>query len=255
MAQDGRQIDAAGERLSVRARGHYQIRWLLLPRLVASLGTFDRHSRAVRHSGFNALDRFARRRRLQQCTRLVLTRGSGTVAGEIDICRIASGSQPHCCWSSILPHVLTTSDVPAISLVILADDEGRTRTDHRWSAVEIRRLGSASALQNCEGKAELEFRRTRREHHGGAVEWICRRPQTACSSPGAGFQDAADAQPARHRCDIDFATYEAKDEASERIDFWSLVDFIADGNPHVFFDGAGYYARGLVCHGRAIALR
>ncbi|QOF70308.1 HAMP domain-containing protein [Aminobacter sp. SR38] len=54
---------------------------------------------------------------------------------------------------------------------------------------------------------------------------------------------------------LDFATYEARDEALERIDFWSLVDSIADGNPHVVFDGARHHARGLVCQGQAIALR
>lgn len=54
---------------------------------------------------------------------------------------------------------------------------------------------------------------------------------------------------------LDFATFEAKGETSERIDFWSLVDSIADGNPHVVFDGARSHARGLTCYGQAIALR
>ncbi|MEJ6782376.1 ATP-binding protein [Aminobacter sp. Piv2-1] len=54
---------------------------------------------------------------------------------------------------------------------------------------------------------------------------------------------------------LDFATYEAKREASERIDFWSLVDSIADANPHVSFEGARKHARGLICMGDTVALR
>ncbi|RJG44051.1 MULTISPECIES: ATP-binding protein [unclassified Mesorhizobium] len=54
---------------------------------------------------------------------------------------------------------------------------------------------------------------------------------------------------------LDFATYEAKGEEPERIDFWSLVDSVADGNPQVVFDGSRKHARGLVCYGRTVALR
>ena len=54
---------------------------------------------------------------------------------------------------------------------------------------------------------------------------------------------------------LDFANYEAKDETSERLDFWSLVDSIADGNPNVVFDGEPGHAHGLICYGQAIALR
>ncbi|MCX8569798.1 ATP-binding protein [Aminobacter sp. MET-1] len=54
---------------------------------------------------------------------------------------------------------------------------------------------------------------------------------------------------------LDFATYEARGEAPERIDFWSLVDSIADANPNVTFDAARKHARGLICMGETIALR
>lgn len=54
---------------------------------------------------------------------------------------------------------------------------------------------------------------------------------------------------------LDFANYEAKDETSERIDFWSLVASIADGNAHVTFEGARRHERGLTCYGQAVALR
>ncbi|MGO4837697.1 ATP-binding protein, partial [Rhizobiaceae sp. 2RAB30] len=54
---------------------------------------------------------------------------------------------------------------------------------------------------------------------------------------------------------LDFATYEAGGEGSERIDFWSLTDSVADGNPNVVFAGAGEHARGLICRGETVALR
>ncbi len=54
---------------------------------------------------------------------------------------------------------------------------------------------------------------------------------------------------------LDFATYEAGREGSERIDFWSLTDSVADGNPNVVFAGAGEHARGLICRGETVALR
>lgn len=54
---------------------------------------------------------------------------------------------------------------------------------------------------------------------------------------------------------IDFATYEIVDEEQEKIDFWSLVDSIADNYPQVHFDKTSLTSRGLVCVGRPIALR
>lgn len=54
---------------------------------------------------------------------------------------------------------------------------------------------------------------------------------------------------------IDFATYEIVDEEQEKIDFWSLVDSVADNYPHVSFDKPGRSSRGLICIGRPIALR
>lgn len=54
---------------------------------------------------------------------------------------------------------------------------------------------------------------------------------------------------------LDFANYEAKDEAYERLDFWSLVDSIADGNPNVVFDGEDSHVHDLICYGQTIALR
>jgi signal transduction histidine kinase len=54
---------------------------------------------------------------------------------------------------------------------------------------------------------------------------------------------------------IDFATYEIVDEEQEKIDFWSLVDSIADNYPQVSFDKSSHASRGLICIGRPIALR
>jgi len=54
---------------------------------------------------------------------------------------------------------------------------------------------------------------------------------------------------------LDFATQDAGNDELERIDFWSLVDSVADGNPHVAFDEHTPPARGLVCLGRAVPLR
>jgi signal transduction histidine kinase len=54
---------------------------------------------------------------------------------------------------------------------------------------------------------------------------------------------------------VDFATHEVKDEAPERIDFWSLVDSIADAYPQVRFAEGSANARGLICFGRPVALR
>ena len=54
---------------------------------------------------------------------------------------------------------------------------------------------------------------------------------------------------------VDFATHEVKDEASERIDFWTLVDSIVDAYPQVRFAAGSAKARGLICIGRPVALR
>ncbi|MGN6771140.1 MAG: ATP-binding protein [Rhizobiaceae bacterium] len=54
---------------------------------------------------------------------------------------------------------------------------------------------------------------------------------------------------------VDFATHEVKDEAPERIDFWSLVDSIVDTYPQVRFAAGSAKARGLICIGRPVALR
>jgi signal transduction histidine kinase len=54
---------------------------------------------------------------------------------------------------------------------------------------------------------------------------------------------------------VDFATHEVKDEKPERVDFWSLVDSVADAYPQVSFAEDSANARGLVCIGRPVALR
>ena len=54
---------------------------------------------------------------------------------------------------------------------------------------------------------------------------------------------------------IDFATFEVTEEKSERIDFWSLVEAIADGFEDVSFDGDGTRSRGLICIARPVALK
>ena len=54
---------------------------------------------------------------------------------------------------------------------------------------------------------------------------------------------------------VDFATHEVKDETPERIDFWSLVDSVADAYPQVSFAEESANARGLICVGRPVALR
>ncbi|MEK1887992.1 MAG: HAMP domain-containing sensor histidine kinase [Phyllobacterium sp.] len=52
---------------------------------------------------------------------------------------------------------------------------------------------------------------------------------------------------------IDFASYEVVDEAPEKIDFWSLVDAVADNYSQVAFETPA--SRGFICMGRPIALR
>jgi signal transduction histidine kinase len=54
---------------------------------------------------------------------------------------------------------------------------------------------------------------------------------------------------------VDFATHEVKDEKPERIDFWSLVDSIADAYPQLSFAEGSANTRGLICIGRPVALR
>lgn len=54
---------------------------------------------------------------------------------------------------------------------------------------------------------------------------------------------------------VDFATFEVTDEKSERIDFVSLVESVADGFPEVTLDDAELPSRELICIARPIALR
>ncbi|TIQ02735.1 MAG: osmolarity sensor protein EnvZ, partial [Mesorhizobium sp.] len=54
---------------------------------------------------------------------------------------------------------------------------------------------------------------------------------------------------------IDFATFEVTEEKSERIDFWSLVESVADGYEEVSFDNDDTRSRGLICVARPVALR
>ena len=68
------------------------------------------------------------------------------------------------------------------------------------------------------------------------------------------MNDLADIE-AIARSVVDFATHEVKDEALERIDFWTLVDSIVDAYPQVRFAAGSAKARGLICIGRPVALR
>ena len=54
---------------------------------------------------------------------------------------------------------------------------------------------------------------------------------------------------------IDFATFEVAEEKSERIDFVSLVESIADGFPDVTLDDNELPSRELICRARPVALR
>ncbi|WP_027058480.1 ATP-binding protein [Mesorhizobium loti] len=54
---------------------------------------------------------------------------------------------------------------------------------------------------------------------------------------------------------IDFATFEVNEEKTERIDFWSLVESIADPYPEVSFDNEDTRSRGLICIARPVALK
>ncbi|QND52958.1 HAMP domain-containing protein [Phyllobacterium sp. 628] len=68
------------------------------------------------------------------------------------------------------------------------------------------------------------------------------------------MQDLNDIE-AISRSVIDFATYEIVEEEQEKIDFWSLVDSIADNYPEVTFGKSSSASRKLICFGRPIALR
>ncbi|WP_420963537.1 ATP-binding protein [Brucella sp. IR073] len=54
---------------------------------------------------------------------------------------------------------------------------------------------------------------------------------------------------------IDFANYEIVEEEKEKIDFWSLIDSIADEYPQISFGPDTVHARGLICYGQPVALR
>ncbi len=54
---------------------------------------------------------------------------------------------------------------------------------------------------------------------------------------------------------LDFASQNGHSGDLERIDFWSLVDSIADENPNVVMDETAARERGLICLGRAVPLR
>lgn len=54
---------------------------------------------------------------------------------------------------------------------------------------------------------------------------------------------------------IDFATFEVAEEKSERIDFVSLVESVADGFPEVTLDDNGLPSRELICKAKPVALR
>ncbi|MDX8495979.1 ATP-binding protein [Mesorhizobium sp. VK22B] len=54
---------------------------------------------------------------------------------------------------------------------------------------------------------------------------------------------------------IDFAKFEVTEEKAERIDFWSLVESVADMFEDASFDEGATPTRGLVCIARPVALR
>jgi signal transduction histidine kinase len=54
---------------------------------------------------------------------------------------------------------------------------------------------------------------------------------------------------------VDLTTLEVTDEATERVDFVSLVYSIADGNPAVSFAGEPPRPRSLICQARPVALK
>lgn len=54
---------------------------------------------------------------------------------------------------------------------------------------------------------------------------------------------------------IDFAKFEVTEEKTERIDFWSLVESVADGFDDASFDDDDTRSRGLICIARPVALR
>lgn len=54
---------------------------------------------------------------------------------------------------------------------------------------------------------------------------------------------------------IDFAKFEVTEEKTERIDFWSLVESVADGFDDASFDNDETRSRDLICIARPVALR
>ncbi|TGW02092.1 osmolarity sensor protein EnvZ, partial [Mesorhizobium sp. M2D.F.Ca.ET.145.01.1.1] len=54
---------------------------------------------------------------------------------------------------------------------------------------------------------------------------------------------------------IDFAKFEVTEEKAERIDFWSLVESIADSYETVSFDNDDTRSRRLICMARPVALK
>ncbi|AZO11811.1 MULTISPECIES: ATP-binding protein [unclassified Mesorhizobium] len=54
---------------------------------------------------------------------------------------------------------------------------------------------------------------------------------------------------------IDFAKFEVTEEKAERIDFWSLVEAVADAFEDASFDDDAARSRGLICTARPVALR
>ncbi|MBZ9672038.1 ATP-binding protein [Mesorhizobium sp. ES1-3] len=54
---------------------------------------------------------------------------------------------------------------------------------------------------------------------------------------------------------IDFAKFEVTEEKPERIDFWSLVESVADSYETVSFDNDDARPRGLICMARPVALK
>ncbi|MBZ9799259.1 ATP-binding protein [Mesorhizobium sp. ES1-4] len=54
---------------------------------------------------------------------------------------------------------------------------------------------------------------------------------------------------------IDFAKFEVTEEKAERLDFWSLVESVADSYETVSFDNDDTRPRGLICMARPVALK
>ncbi|TGS08758.1 osmolarity sensor protein EnvZ, partial [Mesorhizobium sp. M4B.F.Ca.ET.190.01.1.1] len=54
---------------------------------------------------------------------------------------------------------------------------------------------------------------------------------------------------------IDFAKFEVTEQKAERIDFWWLVESVADSFEGASFDEDAAPSRGLICIARPVALR